>query len=304
MRSTRPERYVLVSACRNEGAYIEGLIDSIDAQTIKPAHWIIVDDGSTDDTYTRAMKRSERLPYIRVVQMPQGRPRSFTSQVFAAQHGCDLVRGVDYDFIGFLDADIRVAPHYYQRLLDFFEADRGLGLCGGEVIDQYPDRIVHSRRGSEEFHVPGGVQFFRRECFEQIGGFVPIEGGGQDTIADVMSMMCGWKIRVFPELQALHLRPDGVGAGHVLRRGMAWGRKFYLVGYHPLFYLGQCVRRASRQPILIGSVCQLIGFVCATWRSEPRPVSEEFVRFLRRTQLARLREAVRLPHKQAEQQTT
>jgi hypothetical protein len=234
--------------------------------------------------------------------MPQGRPRSFTSQVFAAQHGYELLRDADYGFIGFLDADIRVAPDYYERLLGLLAVDSGLGLCGGEVVDKYPDRLVHSRRGSEEFHVAGGVQFFRRECFDQIGGFVPIQGGGQDTIADVMSMMHGWRIRALPELPAIHLRPDGVGTGHVLKRGIAWGRKFYLVGYHPIFYVGQCARRASRQPFLIGSLCQLFGFGLAMWRREARPVSAEFVSFLRQTQLARVRRLFRGSYTSSERQ--
>lgn len=294
MGSNRRNRYVLVSACRNESKYIDSLIDYIDAQTIKPTCWVIVDDGSTDDTFELARARSVRLPYLRVEKLPAGRPRSFSSQVFAAQHGYELLRSIDYEFIGFLDADIRVEPEYYERLLASADADPKLGLCGGDVVDLYGDRMVRSRSGSEDFHVAGGVQFFRRRCFEEIGGFVPIDGGGQDTIADVMSMMHGWRIRVFPELTALHLRPDGVGGAGALRRGIAWGRKFYLLGYHPLFYLAQSVRRAALRPFVIGSLCQLYGFALASWRRESRPVSPEFIRFLRKTQRLRLRRALGL----------
>jgi glycosyltransferase involved in cell wall biosynthesis len=265
------------------------LIDAIAAQTQPPLRMVIVDDGSTDDTYARACARSATLPFIQVVKMPGGHVRSFSSQVYAAMHGSGLVKELPYAFQGFLDTDIRVEPDYYERLTGFMLADPKLGLCGGAVIDQYPDRLADNRKGSEDYHVAGGVQFFRRQCFEQIGGHHPIEGGGQDTIADIMAMMQGWKIRVFPELRALHLRPDGFTKDSALKFGMKWGRKFYLLGYHPLYYFAQCVRRSTRRPFVVGSLCQLLGFTVASIKAEKRPVSPEFVRFLRKLQMQRLK---------------
>jgi biofilm PGA synthesis N-glycosyltransferase PgaC len=289
MLDLQSQPYVLISACRNEDEYIDGLIQTIAAQTALPACWIIVDDGSTDDTYARAAARARDLPFLHVLKMPGDRPRSFASQAFAAQHGYEQVRDLKFDFIGFLDADIRVGSQYYERLMAAFRANSRLGLAGGAVIDQYAGRTENIRKGSEHFHVAGGVQFFRRACFEQIGGYMPISGGGQDTIADVMSMMHGWEIRSFAQLEARHLRPDGFGHDNVFQNGMKWGRRFYLLGYHPVFYLGQCVRRLTRPPVVVGSVCQALGFAAAAFSRETRPVSPEFVRFLRNVQMRRLR---------------
>ncbi len=282
--------YALVSACRDEAAYIDGLIDAVAAQTVQPLRWVIVDDGSTDGTYERVVARSQTLGFLEATRMPAGRPRSFASQVFAALHGYQLAKSEPFEFIGFLDADIRVTPDYYEKLLERFEAEPRLGLGGGCVIDSYRDRTENIRRGSEDYHVAGGVQFFRRRCFEQIGGYIPVEGGGQDSIADVMAMMRGWRIQTFPELGVQHLRPDGFGKANVLSRGMRWGRKFYLLGYHPLFYLAQCARRLAWRPIVIGSLCNLLGFVVAHLRGGTRPVSAEFVRFQRTLQMERVRQ--------------
>jgi hypothetical protein len=210
--------------------------------------------------------------------------------VYAAIHGYELAKDSAFSFIGFLDADIRVEKEYYQRLMGEFLLAPRLGLCGGAVVDKYDDRLVDIRKGSEDYHVAGGVQFFRRLCFEQIGGYHPIDGGGQDTIADVMSMMNGWEIRVIPQLVAIHLRPDGFAKEHVYRRGMKWGRKFYLIGYHPLYYMAQCLRRINQSPIFINSACQFFGFITATIKGEKRPVTDEFVVFLRTLQLKRLRD--------------
>ncbi len=285
----KDQAYVLISACRNEEAYIDGLFDTIAAQTVRPAQWLIVDDGSTDGTSEKTAARLRHMPGVQVVRIPKGHARSFTSQVFAAQHGYELVRSGSWRFIGFLDADIRFEPDYYERLLGEFDADPRLGLGGGIVLDKYAAGFDNLRGGSEDYHVAGGVQFFRRECFEQVGGYVAIPGGGQDVIADVMAMMRGWKVRTFPDLKVEHLRPEGYAKDHVLARGLKWGRKFYLLGYHPLFYLGQCARRLGRRPVVLGSVCQALGFGVAMLRHEPRPVTPEFVRFHRQAQMRRLR---------------
>jgi biofilm PGA synthesis N-glycosyltransferase PgaC len=284
--------YVIISASRNEEAYVEELIDCIAAQTIRPVRWVIVDDGSTDATYAKSVKRGEQLPFLQVAKMPGGRPRSFASQVYAAQHGAELVKDLQFEFIGFLDADIRVQPDYYEQLMARFHADPKLGLVGGAVIDQYADRVENIRKGSEDFHVAGGVQLFRREVFEKIGGYIPIQGGGQDTIADIMTLMHGWRLQVFSELPAMHLRPEGFDKDNAYRRGMKWGRKFYLIGYHPLYYFFQSVRRIFRRPFLVGGLCQLWGYLVASVRREARPVSAEFVVFLRKLQMQRLRKAL------------
>jgi glycosyltransferase involved in cell wall biosynthesis len=286
--------YVIVSACRNEEKYIDGLIQTIVDQKHRPLRWIIVDDGSTDNTFEYARLRTKDYSFIQIVQMPGGRPRSFTSQVYAAQHGYELAKLLNFDFIGFLDADIRLQPDYYERLLELFQANAELGLAGGEVIDQYQGRTDNIRQGSEHFHVAGGVQFFRRTCFERIGGYTPIQGGGQDTIADVMVMMNGWKVQTFHELPAIHLRPEGFTNDKPFQKGIKWGRKFYLLGYHPFFYVGQCVRRLPRRPILVNSLCQLLGFAMANIKREPRPVPEEFVKFIRQLQMRRFRQMIGL----------
>jgi len=287
--------YVLVSACRNEGDYVDGLIDCIVSQRLRPACWIIVDDGSTDGTYERAASRVQDVPFLKVVKAPGFHSRSFTSQVYAAQYGAELLKGEPFDFIGFLDADIRLGAGYYEKVIQALEKDPQLGIAGGIVIDTYPDRRAGSRRGSEDHHVAGGVQLFRRQCFEQIGGYTPIDGGGQDTIAEVMAMMKGWRIRTFPEIAVEHLRPGGFSGDTVLAHGMKWGRKFRLLGYHPLYYFGQCVRRLGWRPYVIGSLCQLLGFMVAAMHHERRPVSPEFVCFLRKIQMQRLRSVLRVP---------
>jgi poly-beta-1,6-N-acetyl-D-glucosamine synthase len=169
--STQNRRYVLVSAIRNEAAYIEGLIDTVAAQTVKPVRWLIVDDGSSDNTFEMAAKKVERdkSGFMEMSRMPSYRPWSFASQAYAANFGYELLNDTQFEYVGFLDADIRIGPDYYERLIEFFDRDPKLGLGGGRVVDKCKggDRIRN--QGSEGHHVAGGVQFFRRNCFEDIG---------------------------------------------------------------------------------------------------------------------------------------
>lgn len=292
MKVARNSSYVLISACRNESQYVGGLVDAIAAQTVPPTAWFIIDDGSTDDTFAKASARCGDLPFLKVIRMPGGKPRSFTSQVYAALHGYNLAKTIDFESIGFLDADIRVPTDYYEQQLAYLASNPRLGLCGGAVIDQYEDHTTNIRKGSEDYHVAGGVQFFRRECFEQIGGYTPIQGGGQDTIADILSQMHGWEIHVIPHLVALHLRPDGFDKEGAYQRGKKWGRKFYLLGYHPLYFFAHCIRRIGQRPMFVASAFLLWGFLSATMTQEKRPVSDEFVHFIRQLQMKRIRRTI------------
>lgn len=290
MPSGENGRYVLVSACRNEEAYTGGLIKTVAAQTLKPYRWIIVDDNSTDETGAVARARGKDLQFLQVAKMSEDRPRSFASKVFALQYGYRYVRNLQFQFIGFLDADILLQEDYYELVIRAFEEDPSLGLAGGVVLDRIDGRMENSRKGSESHHVAGGVQMFRRRCFDHIGGYLPIRGGCEDTVAEVMAMMQGWKVQTLPGISAIHLRPEGFVRRNPLREGMLWGSKFYRIGYHPVYYMGQCLRRLGNRPILAESLFSILGFVIACLRAEPRPVSEDFVRFLRKTQVRRITE--------------
>ena len=67
-RSSLPA-YVLITPARNEAAFIEKTIESVIHQTVLPAKWVIVDDGSTDNTAAIVSRYLERYPWIELVQM-------------------------------------------------------------------------------------------------------------------------------------------------------------------------------------------------------------------------------------------
>lgn len=282
-------KYVLISACRNEGANILALMEMIYQQTIKPFLWVIVDDGSTDDTYLKLEYGSKKYEYLYAVKFPLGRKRSFASKVYALQYGYELVRERKFDFVGFLDADISFSKEYYELMMKRMNDDFQIGLIGGKVLDIYDEKSIDTRSGSENYHVAGGVQFFRRICFDSIGGYKAIDVGGEDTVADIMTMMRGWKVKTISEVNCRHLRPQGSVYMSEIKRGILWGKRFYSLGYHPIYYLGQCFFQVKRRSILTGVFWQFIGFILAELKGGPRAVDDDFIRYLRKFQLRRIR---------------
>jgi len=284
--------YVIVTACKNEALYICDLIGNVAGQTVRPTKWVIIDDNSSDATFELAQNASKGHDFIDVRRANSVRPRSFSSQVFAQQEGYECLRNLAFEFVAFLDADIQLPPDYYEKVLSCFSSDESLAIAGGLVVDKLGETASRSRSKSVNHHVPGGVQCFRRRCYEEIGGYAPVDGGGQDTVAEIICMMRGGQVRSFLDIVAYHLRPSENNVQSYFLAGKRWGRMCYNLGYHPLYYGLNTARRFISRPSISLAAGQIYAFLSATFRGEARPVSPEFVRFFRRLQLRKLRTAI------------
>jgi hypothetical protein len=145
-------------------------------------------------------------------------------------------------------------------------------------------------RFSRKEHVSGACQVFRRECFEAIGGYVPLKAGAIDLVAVVSARMRGWKTETFTEKHCTHHRTMGTAERHVIKALFKSGYGDYPMGVHPLWQLLRSAYQMTRPPLFIGGVTLLTGYVWAALKRAPKPVSEEFVRFRRREQMLWLRE--------------
>lgn len=279
--------YVLITPARNEAQFIELAIESVVAQTVQPIKWIIVSDGSTDSTDEIVRRHTSDYPWIELVRTPERRERHFAGKVQAFNLGYERVRGLHFDAIGSLDADISFDADYFSFLLQKLKESPTLGLVGTPFQEgtnpTYDYRFVNIE------HVSGACQLFRRECFEQIGGYVPVKGGCIDHIAVVSARMKGWKTRTFTEKVCQHHRQMGTAQQGVLIARFRNGAKDYSIGNHPVWELFRAAYQMSRKPYVIGSVMLALGYLRALLRREERPVSDELVRFVRREQMQRLR---------------
>ena len=283
--------YVLVTPVRDEEATIGKTIGSVVGQSVPPREWVIVSDGSTDKTDEIVRAAAAEHPWIRLLALEPRPGRSFAAVFHNTEKGIRHLRCDDFHYIGLLDSDVTFQRDYFEQLIGRFETEPALGLAGGVVIDiGLPrDRFPLNRQD-----VPGAVQFFRRECFEKIGGLIPIPEGGWDGMTCAMARMHGYRTRLFTDLIVDHLKPRNISQGGVVRRKWQMGLRDYAAGYHPLFESVKCLSRLKDRPFVIGAAAWWIGYVMAAIQRRPRIIGPDVIDHVRKEQMDRLLRSTRL----------
>jgi glycosyltransferase involved in cell wall biosynthesis len=289
--------YVLITPARNEEAFIEGTLRSVVAQTRRPLRWIIVSDGSTDRTDEIVRRLAARHDWIELLRMPEHRDRQFAAKANAFNAGYERLKPLAFDLIGNLDADITLPPDYYEFLLGKFGERPKLGVTGTPFVEDtsQPDKHTYAHGAANLEHVSGACQLFRRACFEEVGGYVPIKGGAIDWIAVTTARMKGWETRTFTERVCFHHRKIGTGNNRPLMVKFHYGRKAYYVGGHPLWEMLRGVFQMRQRPFILGGLYFIGGYAWAGITRMPRPVSRELMTFHRSEQMARLKRSLGKP---------
>jgi glycosyltransferase involved in cell wall biosynthesis len=278
--------YVLITPARNEAAFIELTLRSVAAQTILPMKWVIVDDGSTDGTGDLVKKYAAEHPWIELLQMSERRDRHFGGKAIAVDAGRQRVAGLPFDVIGNLDADVSFEPDYFEFLMARFSENPKLGVAGTAFLEgdmKYNYEFV----GIE--HVSGMCQMFRRECFEEIGGYRAVKSGGIDVIAVLSARAKGWETRTFEEKRFVHHRSQGSALHAGLRERLHIGRKDYLMGNHPLWEVFRSVYQMKYKPYVIGGFLILAAYMWNLIRGVERTIPVELITLRRSEQLQRLK---------------
>jgi poly-beta-1,6-N-acetyl-D-glucosamine synthase len=278
--------YVLMTAAHNEEADIEKTIQSVLAQTVLPKRWLIVSDNSTDRTDEIVQKYANENDFIRFLRKSRQPGHSFASKVAALRSGEHLLQGVSYDFIGNMDADLTVAPTYFEDLMRQFELNPKLGLAGGFVYEEV-NRLFISRSANRTHSVAHAAQLVRRECYESFGGYAVLKYGGEDWHAQTSARMMGWDAQSIPELKIFHHRPTGAGSGK-LGSHYRLGKLDYSFGTYAIFEFIKCLLRLRSKPVLIGSIVRMAGFIHSWIRREPYLIPAELAAFLRKEQRDRM----------------
>lgn len=278
--------YVLVTPARNEAAFIEQTIKSVVAQTLRPVRWVIVSDGSTDGTDNIVLEHAAEHAWMELVRMPERRERHFAGKILAFNAGYARLQNTKYDVIGNLDADISFDEDYLAFLMSKFAEDPRLGVAG----TPYRQRNgTYDYRFTSVEDVLGACQLFRRDCFEEIGGYVPVKYGGVDDIPVFTARMKGWKTRTFTDKVSLHHRVSGTAEHGVLMAKFRTGVLDYTLGVHPLWEFFRSLYQMTNRPLFAGGLALLAGYVWASARGMERPISPELVAFRRREQMHRLK---------------
>jgi poly-beta-1,6-N-acetyl-D-glucosamine synthase len=280
--------YVLVTPAKNEGKYIEQTLKAMAEQTVKPKKWVIVSDGSTDNTAELVKEYSRKYDWIELVELPVRSERHFAGKVMAFNAGYERLTGIDYDIIGNMDGDVSFDKDYYQFLLGKFAENPALGVAGTDFLEEAKETPYNYKVTSLQ-DVAGACQVFRRKCFEDIGGYVPIKGGGIDSLAVYMARFKGWETRTYLEKKFLHLKQMWGGSGPHITSFIRTGKRDYNLGGHPLWQVFRSVYQMRNKPFIIGGVLILTGYLWQLVRNVERPVSPELIAFLRKEQMQRLK---------------
>jgi len=282
------DAYVLITPAFNEVQRLPQTIESVLNQTVRPLRWILISDGSNDGT-DGIMKnweaRVDLISYIRREKDPD--VSGFKSKVAAIQEAYTNLHALSFEYIGILDADITLTQTYYEQVIAKFKWNPLLGISGGFIFEQHNGRF-ESRPANTTRSVAGGIQLFRRYCYESIGGHQPMPHGGEDWLCEIMARKKSWQVISFTDIVAFHHNPSDKKRG-VLKDAIRQGKMDYSVGSHPLFEIIKCVRILHESPFGLRSLLRLLGFTWSAIKGARKDVSVEVVDYLRREQMHRLR---------------
>jgi glycosyltransferase involved in cell wall biosynthesis len=276
-------RYCLITPCRDEAKFAARTIDSIARQSLPPALWVIVDDGSRDETPKILQAYAERMPYVRVMRRPDRGDRKLGGGVIDAfNEGYRSIDPEQFDYICKLDLDLELPPTYFEELIDRMEANPRIGTCSGKPYMELNGHRVSEKCGDE--NSVGMIKFYRTRCFQEIGGFVPEVMW--DGIDGHRARMLGWMAISWddPELRFIHLRPMGTSHKSWWTGRVRHGAGQHFMGTSPLYMAASALFRMTRPPLVIGGVAMLWGYARSWISRRPQYADKEFRRFLRRYQ--------------------
>lgn len=285
-------KYIIVSPVKDEQKYLEATIQSVVSQTVRPAQWVIVDDGSEDGTSDSLNEYCEKYDWIKVIRVNRGVNRQPGSAVIGAfNKGFELIKDDDFEFIVKLDCDLRFEPDYFEKLLLKFENDTNLGIASGIYLEDCGEGFMPVEM--PDYHAAGASKVLRHQCFKEIGGFTPARGW--DTIDEIKAQTRGWKTSHFREIAFYHLKKEGSGIGNI-RTNTMHGEIYYLTGGSKLFFMFKVAHRLIfGTPFVLGGIMMFIGYLKPLLNGKTLLVSDKEAQFYKKMLNKRITGKFKMP---------
>jgi glycosyltransferase involved in cell wall biosynthesis len=292
----KPFKYVVISPVKDEEKYIAQTMESVISQTVQPSEWLIVDDGSTDDTVKIIRRYAQGKDWIKVILNRRDPARNTgVAEMLAFKLGLQHITLEDYDFIVKLDGDLRFERDYFEKILDRLNTDACLGIASGVYLEKKKGQWkVIEMPG---YHAAGASKILRKPCFEQIGGF--ITEAGWDTVDEIRAQYLGWGTTHFKDVLFYHLKNEGSGMGYK-KTNLMHGEIYYRVGGSKLFLAFKLLDRIFfSTPFLLAGFYLLVGYLRPMVERKPLLVDVDEARFYRAILIGRLKEKInwRIFHK-------
>jgi poly-beta-1,6-N-acetyl-D-glucosamine synthase len=252
-------------------------------QSVRPAKWIIVDDGSTDNTPKILAEYREKHDWIEIVtRRDRGRRAVGPGVIEAFYDGYNAIDPDDYDYLCKLDLDLRLPQRYFEILVERMTANPRIATCSGKTYIEQDGRLILEWHGDDTSI--GASKFYRVSCFKAIGGFVrEVMWDGIDCHSCRMNgwIACSWDE---PELRFIHLRPEGSSQQSIYAGRIRHGYGQYFMGTSFLYMIASAIYRINQKPYVLGSLAMLWGWMKSALSRKPRYENAAFREFLRRYQ--------------------
>ena len=286
-------KFIVITAAKDEAKYIGKTIESVISQTVRPRQWIVVDDGSRDETAGIALRSRGGHPWIKVISRNDKGYRDVgAGQAEAIHHGVQQLGADNYGFLFNIDADIVLQPDYFRVILSKFAKNHRLGIAGGQLYESCNGKLTKMR--VLPLGMIGAIQCWRKRCFQEIGGLA--RGPGWDGIACFKAMMLGWQTRTFEDevLKTIHLRPEG---SSIKNRYQGWAQAWASPAFcrsTSCLALASALYHAVDPPYVLSGLCMVMGYLTALLNGSEQYSDQEFKRYVRKWQLHKLANLVRL----------
>lgn len=277
-------KYVIITPVKNEEKFIKFTLDSVVNQTVLPSKWIIVDDGSSDDTTRIVEEYSNKYSWIELLKLnTNNEERMGGSKVVRAfNSGFELVKDEDWDFIVKLDGDLILPNNYFGKIIEVFKSDIKIGLTGGVILNKVGEKFV--KEGHIDYHVRGAFKAYRKECFFSIGGLKEI--WNWDGIDEMEAMYKGWKTKCI-DLKVKHLRPT-TSAYNLKEHAYKSGYEAYRIRMSPILMSLRCIYKLFNKPVLGYSIYFFNGYISAYLAKADFLINKELGRFINNFHYKRL----------------
>jgi glycosyltransferase involved in cell wall biosynthesis len=286
--------YYIITPAKNEGKFIEQTLKSVIAQTVRPKKWIIVDDGSTDNTAAIVAEYSNKFGFVKLIKnQSSGEQRAGGSKVVRAFNiGYGTIRDEYFDFIVKLDADLTLPSNYFEEVIKCFKMDPMIGLCGGYCVLEENGNLIPESYTDD--HVRGAFKAYRRECFNAMGGLKEI--WSWDGIDESAIAFHGWELKVLP-LAVIHHRPTSKEY-NMLKFSFKTGREMYKERIELLSLLVISAIYFFRKPIILGSILFIFGYIISWMRKEGKVIDKNLGDYIRKERYRKIFNRFRIFRKQ------
>lgn len=277
---------IIITPFLNEEEVIGDLIKSVISQQLKPAKWVLVDDGSSDNSLQIIQELAKDQDWISVLQLDhKTKKRSIGAKIINAfNSGLETISIDDYDIIMKLDADLILPKNYIKEIAQQFTNNPSIGLCGG-VCGLVEQGEIKLERKTNLDHVRGALKAYRKDCFKQIGGLV--NRMGWDSVDEYKARYHKWEVKVLPNLMVAHLKETNIKTGHALA-SFKNGIMLYTIRFDIPLLMTNVLKRLLWKPYIIQGLAILWGYCYAFLNREEKIIDKKLGKFIRRYRYSKI----------------